>query len=40
LGDGSKTGINGSSVAHNSLLIFRLAMSPGYGACGLMSRLC
>lgn len=28
LGDGSNTGINGSSAVHNSLLIFRLAMSP------------
>jgi hypothetical protein len=40
LGDGSNTGINGSSAAHNSLLTFRPAMSPGYGVHGLMSRLC
>lgn len=40
LGDGVNTGIKGSSAAHNSLLIFRLAMPPGYGLDGLMSRLC
>ncbi|MBB3261737.1 hypothetical protein F4827_006639 [Paraburkholderia bannensis] len=28
MGDGVNTGISGSSAAHNSLLIFRLAMSP------------
>jgi hypothetical protein len=40
LGDGVNTGINGSTAAHNSLLIFRLAMPPGYGLHGPMSRLC
>ncbi len=40
LGDGVKTGSSGSSVAHNSLLIFRLAMPRGYGSHGFMSRLC
>lgn len=40
LGDGVNTGINGSRAAHNSLLIFRLAISPGYGVHRLMSRLC
>ncbi|SDC74561.1 hypothetical protein SAMN05421548_11012 [Paraburkholderia lycopersici] len=40
LGDGVNTGISGSSAAHNSLLIFRLAMSPGYGFHGFTSRLC
>jgi hypothetical protein len=40
LGDGVNTGINGSSAAHNSLLIFRRAMPPGYGLHRLMSRLC
>ncbi|MGF6662052.1 hypothetical protein QF000_008012 [Paraburkholderia atlantica] len=39
-GDGVNTGISGSSAAHNSLLIFRLAIPPGYGLHGLMSRLC
>lgn len=40
LGDGVNTGINGSSAAHSSLLIFRLAMPPGYGLHRFMSRLC
>jgi hypothetical protein len=40
LGDGVNTGISGSNAAHNSLLICRLVMPPGYGAHGLMSRLC
>ncbi|PXW28331.1 hypothetical protein SAMN05445871_3952 [Paraburkholderia caballeronis] len=39
-GDGVNTGISGSRAAHNSLLIFRLAMPPGYGFLGLTSRLC
>jgi hypothetical protein len=39
LGDAVKTGINGSSAAHNSLLIFRLVIPPGYGLHGVMSRL-
>ncbi len=32
LSDGVNTGINGSSAVHNSLLTFRIAMPPGYGA--------
>jgi hypothetical protein len=40
LGDGVNTGINSSSAAHNSLLIFLLDMRPGYETYGLMSRLC
>ncbi|PPB83490.1 hypothetical protein B0O95_1074 [Mycetohabitans endofungorum] len=39
LGEGVNAGINGSSTAHHSLLILRLAMTPGYGAYGLPSRL-
>jgi hypothetical protein len=39
LGEGVNAGINGSSIAHNSLLIVRLAMTPGYGAYRLTSRL-
>jgi hypothetical protein len=39
LGDGVNTGINGSSAAYCSLLIFRLTMPPGYDLDGLMSRL-
>ncbi|MDR8737388.1 hypothetical protein FEP94_04140 [Burkholderia pseudomultivorans] len=40
LGDGVNIGINDSSATHNSLLIFRLDMPPGYGVHGWMSRLC
>ncbi|WP_373322338.1 carboxymuconolactone decarboxylase family protein [Paraburkholderia adhaesiva] len=40
LGDGVNTRISGSNAAHNSLLIFRLDMTPGYGFHGFMSRLC
>ncbi len=40
LGDGVNSGISGSNAAHNSLLILRLDMPPGYGFHGLMSRLC
>ncbi len=40
LGDGVNTGISGSNAAHNSLLILRLDMPPGYGFHGFMSRLC
>lgn len=39
-GEGVNTGISGSSAVHNSLLIFRLAMPPGYGFHDRMSRLC
>jgi hypothetical protein len=39
-GGGVNTGISGSCAAHNSLLIFRLTMPPGYGFLGLTSRLC
>jgi hypothetical protein len=40
LGDGANTGSSGSNAAHNSLLILRLDMPPGYGFHDLMSRLC
>lgn len=40
LGDGVNTGINDSNATHNSLLIFRLDIPPGYGVHGWMSRLC
>lgn len=40
LGDGVNTGISGSSTAHNSLLIFRLAIPPGDDLHGFTFRLC
>ncbi len=39
LGEGVNAGINGSSTAHNSLLILRLAMTLEYAPYGLTSRL-
>lgn len=38
--DGLNAGINNSSAAHSSLLIFLLDMRPGYETYGLMSKLC